>query len=213
MFNAILLGISWVMMIQAYPRLPQHIPYWLNLAGQNVLRAPKSPLFFIYPGAQTLFLVVFWLAGNIWVRKREAFEGVAPAVGEAGNGESQEDNRGLFGQTPAEDKKPGGQGKAGAKSGQPAAAGPAFTYPARKPAASFEKRETNPELQAALINLKKELVLLLMIFFNLIFIHIQRSLIWLAHGLSAGVNKFYFFSLIIIILLLIPYYRFRRSLL
>jgi len=212
-FNAILLGISWVMMIQAYPRLPQLIPYWLNLAGQSVLRAPKSLFFFIYPAAQTLFLVVFWLVGNIWVRKREAVEGVAPGVSGAEKSKRQEDNRGLFGPASAEDKKPGGQGEVGANSGQPAAAEPAFTYPVGKPAASFEKRELSPELQAALTNLKKELVLLLMIFFNLIFIHIQRSLIWLAHGLSAGVNKFYFFSLIIIILLLIPYYRFRRSLL
>jgi len=40
----------------------------------------------------------------------------------------------------------------------------------------------------------------------------QRSLIWLAHGLSAGVNKFYFFLLLVIILLLIPYYHFNRQL-
>jgi len=57
--------------------------------------------------------------------------------------------------------------------------------------------------------LKEEIVLLALIFFNLIYIHLERSLIWLAHGLAAGVNKAYFFSLIIILLLIIPYYRFR----
>ncbi|MDI6698013.1 MAG: hypothetical protein QME85_03630 [Candidatus Saccharicenans sp.] len=145
LFNLTLLVVSWAMMLRAYPQLPQEIPYWLNLAGQEILRTPKSPLLFIYPVAQSLFLIVFWLAGSVWVRKPDR---------------------------PAE----------------------------------------MPELQAALTDLKKELVLLFMIFFNLIFIHIQRSLIWLARGAGAGVNKFYFFSLIIIILLLVPYYRFRRTL-
>jgi hypothetical protein len=70
-----------------------------------------------------------------------------------------------------------------------------------------------PSLLKKLQNLKKEIVLLFMIFINLIFIHLERSLIWLAHNLSAGVNKYYFFSLLIILLLLVPYYRFRRSLL
>lgn len=145
LFNLTLLFVSWVMMLRAYPHLPQEIPYWLNLAGQEILRAPKSPLLFIYPVAQSLFLIVFWLAGSVWVRKPDR--------------------------------------------------------PAEK-----------PELQPALTDLKKELVLLFMIFFNLIFIHIQRSLIWLARGAGAGVNKFYFFSLLIIIMLLVPYYRFRRTL-
>ncbi|MGQ9801674.1 MAG: hypothetical protein ACUVRL_08435 [Candidatus Saccharicenans sp.] len=212
LFNAILLGISWVMMIKAYPRLPQLIPYWLNLAGQSVLRAPKGPLFFIYPAAQTLFLVVFWLAGNIWVRKQEPDEDVANLASGLEKSESHENNQGLFGQAQAEDQKSGTQSRVSGESGQPAAMGTDFNYAVGKKAASWNKRQFSPELLAAITNLKKELVLLLMIFFNLIFIHIQRSLIWLAHGPSAGVNKFYFFSLIIIILLLIPYYRFRRTL-
>jgi hypothetical protein len=210
-FNAILLGMSWVMMIQAYPRLPEFIPYWLNLGGQNVLRATKGPFFFIYPAAQTLFLLVFWLVGNIWVRKPELAEEKAPGTGGPVKSESQKDNRDLGGQVAAEEKKPGGQAEVGPDSGQAAAPGPALIYPVEKPDVSWKKREISPGRRAAFINLKKELVLLMMIFFNLIFIHIQRSLIWLAHGLSVGVNKFYFFSLIIIILLLIPYYRFRRS--
>lgn len=59
--------------------------------------------------------------------------------------------------------------------------------------------------------LKKEILLLALVFYNLIFIHLERSLIWLAHGLAAGVNKFYFFGLIIFLLLIIPYYRLRLS--
>lgn len=212
LFNAILLGISWVMMIQAYPRLPQLIPFWLNLAGQSVLRAPKGPLFFIYPFAQTLFLIVFWLVGKIWVRKREPDEDIADLASDIGKSEVQEDNQRLFDQAPAENQKSGTQSRVSDESGQPAAMGTDFTFAVEKTTGSWNKRHFSPELQAALTNLKKELVLLLMIFFNLIFIHIQRSLIWLAHGLSAGVNKFYFFSLILIILLLIPYYRFRRTL-
>lgn len=210
LFNVILLAISWVMMIHAYPRLPQLIPYWLNLAGQSVLRAPKGPLFFVYPAAQTLFLVVFWLVGNIWVRKQDPVEEIDSAVSNAKIIEKQEDNREPFGQAPAEDRKPGIRGQDNNNSYQAPAMETDFTYPLENQSANRKKRQMGPALQAASMNLKKELVLLLMIFFNLIFIHIQRSLIWLAHGLSAGVNKFYFFSLIIIILLLIPYYRFRR---
>ncbi len=144
-FNVILLSVTWIMMLQAYPHLPGEIPYWLNLAGQEVIRFPKSPIIFIYPAAQSLFLPLFWLLSSRWIKKPDS-----PGAG--------------------------------------------------------------AELTEILTGLKKELVLLLMIFFNLIFIHIQRSLIWLAHGLGPGVNKIYFFSLIIIIFLLIPYYRFRRSL-
>ncbi|MGB9906216.1 MAG: hypothetical protein ACPLRR_02375 [Candidatus Saccharicenans sp.] len=212
-FNAILLGMSWVMMVQAYPRLPELIPYWLNLAGQDVLKATKGPFLFIYPAVQTLFLVVFWIVANIWVRKPEPTEEKAPGTGGPVKSERQKDSRDLGERVAAEEKKPSGQAEVRPDSGQAAVPGPALIYPVEKPDVSWKKREISPERRAAFINLKKELVLLLMIFFNLIFIHIERSLIWLAHGLSIGVNKFYFFSLIIIILLLIPYYRFRRSLL
>lgn len=57
--------------------------------------------------------------------------------------------------------------------------------------------------------IKREIVLLALVFYNLIFIHLERSLIWLAHGLAAGVNKVYFLSLILAMLLMIPYYRLR----
>jgi len=54
-------------------------------------------------------------------------------------------------------------------------------------------------------------VLLNLIFFNLIFIHIQSSLILLARQFREGVNSSYFLALIVVILLLIPYYRMRAK--
>jgi hypothetical protein len=168
-----------MMIIQAYPRLPDQIPYWLNLAGQGVIKAARSPLFFLYPLGQTLFIIGFWLAGRIWVRKPEKPEGI-PVL-----------------------REPENRKKAALAERRPDAI--------KQPEAERQQL-INPEILSALRNLRKELVLLLLIFFNLIFIHIQRSLIWLAHGLSVGVNKFYFIFLFIIIFLLLPYYRFRRSL-
>jgi len=168
-FNGLLLAASWVMVFYAYPRLPAQIPYWLNLAGQEVIKAAKSPLFFIYPLAQTVFVAAFWYIAQIWIKNPE-MKGTHEKLWSKKLPAAQKGQ--INDQTPA--------------------------------------RQIN--LKRALVNLRKEFVLLELIFFNLIFIHIQRSLIWLAHGLSPGVNKFYFFSLIIIILLLIPYYRLRRSL-
>ncbi len=54
-------------------------------------------------------------------------------------------------------------------------------------------------------------VFLNLIFFNLIFIHIQSSLVLLAHQIRDGVNSSYFFGLIVVILILIPYYRLRAK--
>ncbi len=45
--------------------------------------------------------------------------------------------------------------------------------------------------------------------FNLIFIHIQKSLILVSHQMAQGVDKYYFYLLFGIILVLIPYYRIR----
>jgi hypothetical protein len=61
----------------------------------------------------------------------------------------------------------------------------------------------------AVQNLQKEIVLLVLIFFQLVFIHVQRSLILLAHGVEKGIRPYYFYSVICIILILIPYYRMR----
>lgn len=58
----------------------------------------------------------------------------------------------------------------------------------------------------------KEYVYLTLIFFNLIFIHVQRSLILVAHQVAQGVDKYYFYLLFGIILVLIPYYRIRVKL-
>jgi len=57
--------------------------------------------------------------------------------------------------------------------------------------------------------LSREFVLLSLIFFNLLFIHLQRSIILTAHRIEEGVSGYYFFSLFGIILILIPYYRIR----
>jgi len=62
---------------------------------------------------------------------------------------------------------------------------------------------------AAVQSLQKEIVLLASIFFQLVFIHIQRSLILLAHGVEKGIRPYYFYSVFGIILILIPYYHMR----
>ncbi|NIM91764.1 MAG: hypothetical protein GTO17_12555 [Candidatus Aminicenantes bacterium] len=64
-----------------------------------------------------------------------------------------------------------------------------------------------------IMSLRKEYIYLNLIFFNLIFIHLQRSIIFLAHDIGKGVNKIYFISVFIIILMLIPWYRLRKRLL
>lgn len=68
------------------------------------------------------------------------------------------------------------------------------------------KRSIQPPL---VLSLQKEIVLLVSIFFQLIFIHIQRSLILLAHGVEKGIRPYYFYSVFGIILILIPYYHMR----
>ncbi len=59
----------------------------------------------------------------------------------------------------------------------------------------------------------QEAFFLIFIFVQLLFIHIQRSLIYLAHGVEGGFNTTYFFALCAIILVLIPYFRLRLKLL
>ena len=74
----------------------------------------------------------------------------------------------------------------------------------------WAKHRKNLSAQSpAVQSLQKEIVLLVSIFFQLIFIHLQRSLILLAHGVEKGIRPYYFFSVIGIILILIPYYRMR----
>jgi hypothetical protein len=64
-----------------------------------------------------------------------------------------------------------------------------------------------------LMNLKREVALLMLIFFNLLFIHLQTTLILVSFGLSRGLNSFYMIIVAAIVFMLIPYYRIRRNLL
>jgi hypothetical protein len=59
--------------------------------------------------------------------------------------------------------------------------------------------------------LQMEFILLVLIFFHLVFIHIQRSLILLSHQIEKGISPFYFYSLFGIIILLIPYFYMRKK--
>lgn len=70
-------------------------------------------------------------------------------------------------------------------------------------------RSKKSHLTPLVQSLQKEIILLVSIFFQLIFIHIQRSLILLAHGIEKGIRPIYFYSIIGFILVLIPYYRMR----
>lgn len=133
-FNGILLCAGWVMVLYAYPRMPQKIPLWLDLLGQQHIFMTKSPLFFLYILAQTLFFIFFY-------------------------------------------------------------------FLARKISSRIEISWRS--------ELFKEYVYLTLIFFNLIFIHVQRSLILVARQIEKGVDKFYFYSLFAIVLILIPYFRMR----
>lgn len=72
----------------------------------------------------------------------------------------------------------------------------------------------NDDAADRLRGLKREVAYLALVFFNLIFIHLQTSLILLSRGLAPGINKTYFFTLIVMILFIFgPYYRIRRRIL
>jgi hypothetical protein len=73
----------------------------------------------------------------------------------------------------------------------------------------FVQRAGKKESASTVQSLQMEIVLLACIFFQLIFIHIQRSLILLAHGVEEGIRPLYFYSVFAMILLLIPYYYMR----
>ena len=135
-FNCILIIVSWILAIYSYPRLPESMPLWINLMGQPLMLAEKSPVFFVYPIVQTLFVVLFLgIAHLLSLREKEVWQK----------------------------------------------------------------------------NLLKDHMLLSLIFFNLIFIHVQTSLVLLAHQIRGGLNRTYFFMIFIVILLLIPYYRMRAK--
>jgi uncharacterized membrane protein len=62
-------------------------------------------------------------------------------------------------------------------------------------------------------DLRKEVAYLGLIFVNLVFIHLQTTLILVSHGLASGINRFYFGMLLLVLVLLFPYYRVRRRML
>ncbi|MBE0461269.1 MAG: hypothetical protein IBX60_06515 [Candidatus Aminicenantes bacterium] len=147
-FNVLLLCISWVMAVYAYPKLPMEMPLWLNFCGQPVIKLQKSPLFFLYPVIQSLFNLCFLLAfGAGLIFKKISYKDLV---------------------------------------------------------------YLNQKRKKLLEELKKEIAFLALIFFNLVFIHIHRSLILLAHEVERGVEPSYFYSLFVILLLLIPYYHMRK---
>jgi hypothetical protein len=147
----LLLAVSWVMSVYAYSRLPREMLDWSSLwRGQAIWRA-RSVLFFIYPLAQTVvFLAWFVLARAVFIKS---------------------------------DSSAGGGGTA---------------------PSGGERR---------LVELKKETNYLGLIFVNLVFIHLQTTLILVSHGLATGVNRFYFAMLLVVLVMLIPYYRIRRRML
>ncbi len=69
------------------------------------------------------------------------------------------------------------------------------------------------QLERPLLYLQKEVAYLRLIFVNLVFIHLQTTLILVSHGLAAGINRFYFGVLLLVLVLLVPYYRIRRRML
>ena len=148
--NVILIAAGWISALYAYPRLPPQMPLWLNFLSQDVLKNNRSLLFFIYPSAQFLFSLAFFL---LWksVRYRHLF----------------------FGE---------------------------------------ELKSLSGEKKDRILDLEQEFLWLSLIFFNMIFIHIQTSLILLSRQASQGINEFYFSGLFGILLMLIPYYRIKRKL-
>ncbi len=57
--------------------------------------------------------------------------------------------------------------------------------------------------------LRNEVACLALIFFNLIFIHLQTSRILVSHRLATGINRTYFIMLFLVLIILVPYYRIR----
>jgi uncharacterized membrane protein len=142
---------GWVMAFVAYPRLPREIALWPGMTGWEAIVTKKSLLYFLHPGAQTLFTIAvmgFFRYGLFKILQRQS-------------GSATDRN----------------------------------------------------EKASSLLGLEKEFLMLALIFFNLIFIHIQTTAVLLSHGKAGGLNKSYFFTILAVLLMLIPYYRFRRTLL
>ena len=78
---------------------------------------------------------------------------------------------------------------------------------------SFPKKEIlsflSKDKRKVIYSLLQEFIFLVLIFFNLLFIHLQRSVILTAHKLVSGIDKYYFYSIIGIIFMLIFLYFFK----
>lgn len=72
----------------------------------------------------------------------------------------------------------------------------------------LKKREFNPQK----VQVLQECAFLVTIFVQLIFVHIQKSVIFAAHRVDGGFSQFYFYALFVVLLLLIPYFRIRLKL-
>jgi uncharacterized membrane protein len=71
-FNCILVVVSWILALYSYPRLPEQMPFWINFLGQPPMLANKSPVFFVYPIVQTLFVFFFiGIAQTLSLREKE----------------------------------------------------------------------------------------------------------------------------------------------
>lgn len=192
LFNAILLGVSWLMMVRAYPRLPGRFHTGCPWPGR-LCSGLRNDLLFLYPLFQTLFLLAFYLAGTVWAKKPER----------GGLREIPEQQENATEKISADGLEKAGEGRAGdsetagggLEDGRPGEQLPGGRGQMDQPGAETSRRSgtIQDRLRAELTHLEREMVWLAMIFFNLVFIHVQRSLIWLAHGLSVGVNKYYFF--------------------
>ena len=83
----------------------------------------------------------------------------------------------------------------------------------RAPGLDSEGRYSQSDGNERLLGLKREVAYLGLIFLNLVFIHLQTSLILVSHGLAEGINRFYFAVLLLVLVMLVPYYRIRRQML
>jgi len=145
----LLLVVSWVMSVYAYPGLPERVALWTSVWSAEATRGERSAAFFVYPIAQTVFFLAFLTLA-----------------------------RAVFFQAPRPDSV---------------------------------GRSSRVEGDERLLDLKKEVFYLGLIFLNLVFIHLQTTLILVSHGLAQGINRLYFAMLLVVLLMLIPYYRVRRQ--
>ena len=147
----LLLVVSWVMSVYAYPRLPEEVALWTSVWNREIVRGARSLLFFVYPVVQTLVFL-----GSVALSKVVFF---------------------------------------------------------RVPSKDLDGPHSRNEAGDRLLDLKKEVAYLGFIFLNLVFIHLQTSLILVSHELARGINRYYFAMLLLVLLGLVPYYRIRRQML